>query len=121
LTNDYEYQQLWLVLGATADKDVKGILEELLPLSNQVFLTASSHPRADSPGELLRLADELGYDAQPSPSVTDAVTSAWQLAGPNDLICVTGSIFLVGDLLNNWEVLQSELTTKQHREMTNGS
>jgi hypothetical protein len=44
--------------------------------------------------------------------VTAAVRLAWQLAQPDDLICVTGSIFVVGDLLNHWDSLQSDLRTK---------
>ncbi|MCI0398853.1 MAG: bifunctional folylpolyglutamate synthase/dihydrofolate synthase [Chloroflexi bacterium] len=109
LAHDYTYQRLWLVLGATADKDVPGILRILLPLASGTIMTSSGHPRAVEPGQLLRLATELGYEAQASPTVAEAVAAAWQAAGPGDLICVTGSIFVVGDLLNQWEGLQSRL------------
>jgi len=109
LKKDCVYEELWLVLGATVDKDVMGILRVLLPLSDKVILTASSHPRACSPAELLQMATDLGYEVMPSYNVSDAFITAWQKAGPGDLICVTGSIFVVGDLLNQWESLKSEL------------
>ena len=69
----------------------------------------SDHPRAAQPGELARLATELGYEVAQAGTVAEAVAAAWQQAGPRDLICVTGSIFIVGDLLNQWEGLQSQL------------
>lgn len=112
LKKDCVYEELWLVLGVTVDKDVEGILNVLLPLTDKVFLTASSHPRACSPAELLHMATDLGYEVWPSTNVTDAFKTAWREAGPDDLICITGSIFVVGDLLNKWEGLQSEFLAK---------
>jgi hypothetical protein len=37
--------------------------------------------------------------------------AAWTAAAEEDLICVTGSLYVVGDLLNCWEKLQSTLLT----------
>ena len=41
-----------------------------------------------------------------------ALAAAYDRAGPNDLICATGSIIFIGDLLNQWDSLQSELTVE---------
>jgi dihydrofolate synthase/folylpolyglutamate synthase len=109
LTNDYLYERLWLILGATADKDVAGIVNILLPLAEGTIMTTSGHPRAANPGDLIQLAAEAGFEAQPAATVVEAVQTAWAAAGSGDLICVTGSIFVVGDLLNQWEGLQSGL------------
>jgi dihydrofolate synthase/folylpolyglutamate synthase len=109
LQHDYDYQRLWLVLGATADKDVAGIVNTLLPLADGTIMTTSGHPRAANPDDLIRLATEGGFEAQASPSVDEAVLQLWAYASPDDLICVTGSIFVVGDLLNQWDSLQSQL------------
>jgi dihydrofolate synthase/folylpolyglutamate synthase len=109
LTNDYLYKRLWLILGATADKDVAGIVNTLLPLAEGTIMTTSGHPRASNPGDLIQLAAEAGFEAQPAATVVEAVQTAWAIAAPGDLICVTGSIFVVGDLLNQWEGLQSGL------------
>jgi dihydrofolate synthase/folylpolyglutamate synthase len=109
LRSDYRYQRLWLILGATADKDVAGIVNTLLPLADGAFMTTSGHPRAAKPQELAALATQGGFKAQTAPTVAEAVLAAWQNASPGDLICVTGSIFVVGDLLNQWDGLQSQL------------
>lgn len=121
LEKDCVYQELWLVLGMTVDKDVVGILRVLLSLTDKVFLTASSHPRACSPAELLQMATDLGYEVVPSTNVADAFKTAWREAGPDDLICIAGSIFVVGDLLNQWEGLQFELLAESRNLITDHS
>ena len=112
LANDFYFEDLWLVVGVTVDKDVPGILKALRNLSDRIILTTSSHPRATQPAELLQLAREIGYEATSSQSVDEAVIMAWQSAGVGDIICVTGSIFVVGDLLNHWESLQFDLNIR---------
>lgn len=108
LKENHRYDNLLLVLGVTADKDVSGIMEALFPKASQIFVTASTHPRACFPEHLMNLALQLGHISQAYENVAEAVKAAWKAAGPEDLICVTGSIFVVGDLLNQWESLQSQ-------------
>ncbi len=115
LADEYAYQALWLILGMTADKDMQGILEVLFPLAKGTIMTTSGHPRAATPSELVEMANQMGLETMIGRTVTDAVRQAWQLAGPGDLICVTGSIFVVGDLLNHWDSLQSDLRTHKSR------
>lgn len=110
LLHEYEYRRLWLVLGATEGKDVDGIMQQLLPLSDTAFATASSHPRALAPAVLQSRAAALGVEMEISAEVEEAFLRAWACASPGDLICVTGSIFVVGDLLNQWERIQSQLS-----------
>jgi dihydrofolate synthase/folylpolyglutamate synthase len=117
LQNDYIYDQLWLILGITVDKDIAGILRTLLPLTDRVILTASSHPRAASLEQLLQTAHELGHAPGSKPDVAGALATAWEAAGPNDLIAVAGSIFVVGDLLNQWEGLQSRLVVQSRQPL----
>lgn len=112
LTHDYAYGKLWLIFGASAGKDVAGMLNELLPLATRAVATISTHPRADLPEDIVKLAVESGFHMTASPDLASAVTQTWQKAGPNDLICVTGSIFVVGDLLNQWENLRTTLIPK---------
>jgi dihydrofolate synthase / folylpolyglutamate synthase len=109
LAADYTYERLWLVLGATADKNVAGIMGPLLPLAHHTIVTQASHPRAAMPTELLETAARLGFNVEVATDVATAVARVWQQAGPHDLICATGSIFVVGDLLNVWQDLKLRL------------
>jgi dihydrofolate synthase/folylpolyglutamate synthase len=104
-----QFRRLWLVLGITADKNVAGIMEPLLPLATGVFVTKAQHPRATEVAALRAVAAEQGYTVEPIDTIAAAVEAAWAAAAPADLICVTGSLFVVGDLLNCWDRLKSTL------------
>lgn len=112
LTHDYQYEKLWLIFGASTGKDISGMLNELLPMAAGSVATISSHPRADEPQEIAKLAAKAGFEMAITTSLVEAVSQVWSKAKPNDLICLTGSIFVVGDLLNQWENLQSILMPK---------
>jgi dihydrofolate synthase/folylpolyglutamate synthase len=113
LEDDFKFHNLWLIVGMSVDKDIVNILEVLLRLSKRAIVTASSHPRAAEPQELLELARELGYTPTMEGTVKEAILSIWNQTTPDDLICVTGSIFIVSDLLNDWEALESDLMSME--------
>lgn len=109
------YERLWLVLGVTADKNVPGILEPLLPLADGVVVTKADNPRATETTVLRQAASSLGYTVQVEPDIAAAVTATWRHAQPGDLICVAGSLYIAGDLLNCWDALKSRLLGEQVR------
>jgi folylpolyglutamate synthase/dihydropteroate synthase len=67
-----------------------------------MFAVASRHPRAEKAERLTALAAELGYVVTPLPDVLTALERALAEAGPDALICVTGSLFLVADAREAW-------------------
>jgi dihydrofolate synthase / folylpolyglutamate synthase len=92
-----------LVFGASSDKDVSGMFRELLPLASHLILTQAMSPRAFSTDQLTELARLSGYEGEIDalPDATDAIHFAQSLVKePNDLICVTGSLFVVGEMRN---------------------
>lgn len=109
LQHSFNYNRLWLIFGAPADKDIPQMLNDLLPLAHQTFVTTASHPRSATPAELAEISAELGFMVTAVPDMATALTTTWQQAKSGDLICVTGSMVVVGDLLNQWESLQSHL------------
>jgi len=93
-------RRLVLVLGTMQDKDLSRILAELIPAASALVLTRSLHPRALADlEELAARAEPLLRDRRApiviAPQVPDALERARALAGPEDLICVTGSLFIV--------------------------
>jgi len=87
-----------LVFGAMRDKDVDGMLRHLLPAVGRVVVTRPSNPRAAEPDELAvrihAIAPALTIEIVPSPAQALAAASTT----PN-LIVVAGSIFLLGDVM----------------------
>ena len=87
------------VLSFSANKDVRAAALPLLKLAGEVVLTRSSVPRSAEPAELaVRLEGLL-----PSYSVVDdpraALEAASAAAGPDGVVLVAGSFFLIGDLI----------------------
>jgi dihydrofolate synthase/folylpolyglutamate synthase len=89
-----------LIFAATKDKDVAGILRQLLPCFDTVILTRYlENPRGVGLNELSRLVESI--TTRPTHVAADPI-SAWnlakQLASMDDVIVVTGSFFLVAEL-----------------------
>ena len=91
-----------LVFGASADHPFGDVLQELLPVADRIFITHSRHPRAAAPEMLSQTVSELGYQTSIVSDVPQALDVALENAAPNDLICVTGSIFTVADAREAW-------------------
>jgi dihydrofolate synthase / folylpolyglutamate synthase len=87
-----------LVLGVLRDKDARGILAPLLGRTRRVVLTASANPRAARPDELRALIPPA-LPVEVVPSVAEALACADDPAVP--LVCVAGSLSLVGDALRS--------------------
>ncbi|MCA9924016.1 MAG: bifunctional folylpolyglutamate synthase/dihydrofolate synthase [Anaerolineales bacterium] len=111
LLHGYTYDKLCFILGAPADKDVAGVMQQLLPLADNIIVTTASHPRSIPPEELAQISADLGFTARPAATMSEAMQYAWQQTKSGDLICVSGSIIVVGDLLNQWDSLKSVLTS----------
>ena len=88
---------LTLVLGTSLDKDIAGIVRELVPAATSVVLTVSSHPRSASLDRLREEVRRYGVPVDAAPAVGEALDLALAGAGPDALICATGSLFVVAD------------------------
>lgn len=108
LREDFRYHRLILVFGAPEDKNVAGMLARLLPLADVVITTTANHPRSATPEQLAEMATEHGKEAVVTHSVAEAMSVALGAAEPADLVLATGSIIVIGDLLNHWDTLQSD-------------
>ena len=89
-------RRLIIVLGMMKDKNIAGFLAELTPLASIVICTQIDHPRSARAEELKEQLSASGLSVYAVPVPADAVTLAQQHSTSRDLICVTGSLFLVG-------------------------
>ena len=90
-----------VVLGVLDDKDAAGMLAALLGVCERAWFTAPPSSRALSPGALQSLARQLGFDAvacEPTPWRALAEARRWA-AERTGAVLVTGSVYLVGELL----------------------
>lgn len=98
ISRAFEYRKLVLVLGVSKDKDIKGILDELLPISDKIVLTkANILERAADPHVMKELIKSKDKNVYLTKSVEEALGKARRLASKDDMILVTGSLFVVGE------------------------
>ena len=95
----FEFDRAILVIGASLDKDVAGVISELAPLFDRVIATATRHPRAMAPPQIVAEFRKHGIEAQVAEAVPEALSLALDIAGTQDLICATGSLFVVGETM----------------------
>ncbi|OAN47064.1 bifunctional folylpolyglutamate synthase/dihydrofolate synthase [Chloroflexus islandicus] len=97
IAQELPHRRMILVLGTSRDKDIAAIAAALAPHAAQIIITRASHPKAM---DLDRIAAEVepfsNTPLQIVPIVAEALAVARALAGPDDLICVTGSLFVAG-------------------------
>lgn len=98
LNKFFNFRNLTLVFGVCQDKDVRGILKELVPLANKTILTKAANPRAMDL-EALRSFIKTKRPVVLCENSTRALEIARKEAGKKDLILVCGSLFLLGELL----------------------
>ncbi|MCL0059200.1 bifunctional folylpolyglutamate synthase/dihydrofolate synthase [Dehalococcoidia bacterium] len=95
----FEFDRAILVMGISADKDSPAIIAELAPFFDKVITTAARHPRAATAEALAGEFARHGVEAQAIENVAQAVSQALAEAGKRDLICATGSLFLVAEVI----------------------
>ncbi len=88
-----------LVLGISANKDIGGIVSNLVPQSRVLVITRAKHSRAASPEDIKREAKKFAVPVIETETLSQALERAKELATAQDLVLVTGSLFLAGETL----------------------
>ncbi len=92
------YDSMVVIFGCNNDKDVRGMLEKLQYGADKVVFTRSNSPKAMSPIELAEMYTEIcGKMCQTAASLGQALQIAKSAVSKEDLICITGSFYLIGE------------------------
>jgi dihydrofolate synthase/folylpolyglutamate synthase len=91
------YDSMVMIFGCNSDKDIPGMLAELQYGADKVIFTRSNSLKAVSPQELADMYTELcGKMCQVANTLGEALQLARSAVGREDLICITGSFYLIG-------------------------
>ena len=94
------YRRLILVVGLMRDKDLQAIGKILCPFADEIITTqAFNNPRVTSAEEIAGAWSEIGANFHVCPSVHEAIPLAQSIATTSDLICIAGSIYIVGEAM----------------------
>ena len=87
-------------MGVLADKDFRGIFDPIVPLAERIAAVTPDSHRALPAAELCRkLAGEYGFaDAAAYPDAAAALAALRESVGPEDVICVCGSLYMIGEV-----------------------
>ncbi len=99
----YPKRPVFMIFGASEDKDILGMFAELMPMVREMIAVKSFHPRAIEPEKLVEMALLYKCPAQIMHSIPEAMEKALQYAGENGIVLVTGSIFVVAEARKYWE------------------
>lgn len=94
LTEFFPNSEITLIFAAMTDKDLREIAEILFSSATNLILTRANNPRSAAPEDLRELTNNQAIIAQ---NIKDALISARQTNKPNNLICISGSLYLVGE------------------------
>ena len=95
-------RRIYLVYGAMRDKAVDEMAGLLFPEVEAVIATAPRQSRAISAEVLAELTGHHARQIEVVPSAEEALERAIELAGTDDVVFATGSLYLAGDLLRYW-------------------
>ena len=93
-----DYAHLYCVLGVVNDKDLAHMFPLLPADAHYIFTQAKTH-RAIPAAELAERAAAFGLQGEVVADVQQAVARARELAGPDDMIFIGGSTYVVGEAL----------------------
>ncbi|MGD1277386.1 MAG: folylpolyglutamate synthase/dihydrofolate synthase family protein [Tepidisphaeraceae bacterium] len=92
------YDSMVVIFGCCADKDVPGMLDRISSGADKVIFTRVNSVRSADPNELAAQYVELyGKMAQVAEDLQEALAIANRAVTKEDLICITGSFYLVGE------------------------
>ncbi len=103
LQTTFPNRKILLIFGASEDKDIDGMFEELLPHVDRAIFTKSFHPRATSPYLLEEKVNREKVASQVVENVAVALQKALEMVSEQQVVLVTGSIFVVAEARQAWK------------------
>ena len=97
LATETDQRPITMVIGILDDKPYKAMLAALIPVTQKVIFTRPKIDRGLPPETLLAEARQYGKEMMLLEDVQQAVQQAVNQAAPNDVICVAGSLYVVGE------------------------
>jgi dihydrofolate synthase/folylpolyglutamate synthase len=97
LKEEFPHRRLILLIGILKDKDFRTILRTLAPLADHVILSRPHLERAAPLSLLEKALKENGKTVEAIEDLGEAIKRGLSLTGEEDLLCITGSLYLVGE------------------------
>jgi dihydrofolate synthase/folylpolyglutamate synthase len=100
---DFSYQRLILVIGVMDDKDIGTMMREILPIADEVIFTRAKYFRSATPERLMQEALPMKKSGETAALLSEAIDRAKEMARPEDMILICGSLFTVGEAMTYFD------------------
>jgi dihydrofolate synthase/folylpolyglutamate synthase len=97
LVEAFAFERAVFVVGVLSDKDHIGVLSEIARVGGHLIATEARSSRSVPAKDLAEAARSFGMEAEEVADVRSALVRANEIAGEPDIICVTGSHYVVGE------------------------
>ncbi|MDP1779299.1 MAG: cyanophycin synthetase, partial [Anaerolineales bacterium] len=99
-------KMVYLIFGASEDKNIPGMFAELKPKIRKIIITRADHPRALEVEKIQELAEQAGAESEAVVPVSDALVRALELSSKDGSIVLSaGSMFVTAEVMKEWKVL----------------
>ena len=99
LSTVYENRRMIFVFGAMRDKAIGEMAEILFPLAENVIVVPADNPRSAQAVEIMAAAKRVSVAMEAASDMASALARARDSAGSEDLVVITGSIYIVGEAM----------------------
>ena len=101
-------RQVYLIFGASEDKNIPGMFAEMKPKIRKLIITRADHPRALEPEKIIELADQAGLDSEAVSPVESAFGRALDYSEKDGSIVLSaGSMFVTAEVIQAWNKYHS--------------
>jgi dihydrofolate synthase/folylpolyglutamate synthase len=98
LENDFHFDKLILVWAAMSDKDFSVVLPQIAQMTHKIIFTKLDYERSAEPEQLVdALESDIKERVTCESSLDSALAMAADYADENDMICIAGSLYLIGE------------------------
>ncbi len=102
-------KQVYLILGASEDKNLAGMFAEMKPKIKKLIVTRADHPRALEPEKIQEMARQAGVESEAVEPVEAAFRRALELSEKDGSIVLSaGSMFVTAEVMTAWDEMGRE-------------
>lgn len=94
----YPEKKMIFLTGVLADKDYPAMVGEILPLAKEFYTITPDSERAMSAADLAAYLESRGAKASPCADTWEGVERVLAAAGPEDVVCACGSLYMIGEV-----------------------
>lgn len=94
----YPGRRIWFLTGVLADKDYPDMFRHILPITHGFVTITPDSSRAMTAQELAEYLRSHGAEATPCGSTREGIETVLRLAGPEDVVCISGSLYMIGEV-----------------------